>query len=63
MIGLKLPKIKILWSKILINQVKNTSYLGYQKPTKFSAWPSNLTMQDLSLIQANPYAGMYASEA
>lgn len=39
------------------------SYLEYQIPTKFSAWPHNITHQDLSLLQAPPMAGTYASES
>lgn len=47
------------------NQINGMSIFNSenQKATKFSAWPSNLTMQDLSLVQPPSSAGMYASDA
>lgn len=47
------------------NQINGRSIfiIENQKATKFSAWPSNLTMQDLSLVQPPSHAGMYASDS
>lgn len=37
-------------------------YIDQKIPTKFSAWPSNITHQDLTLLQPPHVAGMYATE-
>jgi hypothetical protein len=38
------------------------TYVDYNVPSKYSAWPNHLTTPDLTLIQPNNKSGMFATE-